>query len=93
MTQTVKRAWIFLAFIKLLVSNNLIHYLCTKTMDKKTIVEMMENESLLERFMEVLIEEINNDDEAGYRNTEYSFLGSHIPTISEIIMKIRLLYI
>ena len=62
MTQTVKRAWIFLAFIKLLVSNNLIYYLCTKTMaktmDKKTIVEMMENESLLERFMEVLIEEI-----------------------------------
>ena len=58
MTQTVKRAWIFLAFIKLLVSTNLIHYLCTKTMDKKTIVEMMENESLLERFMEVLIEEI-----------------------------------
>ena len=40
MTQTVKRAWIFLAFIKLLVSTNLIHYLCTKTMDKKTIVEM-----------------------------------------------------
>ena len=64
---TVKRAWIFLAFIKLLVSNNLIHYLCTKTMDKKTIVEMMENESLLERFMEVLIEEINNDDEAYYK--------------------------
>ena len=39
MTQTVKRAWIFLAFIKLLVSTNLIHYLCTKTMDKNTIVE------------------------------------------------------
>ena len=36
-------------------------------MDKKTIVEMMENESLLERFMEVLIEEINNDDEATIR--------------------------
>ena len=36
-------------------------------MDKKTIVEMMENESLLERFMEVLIEEINNDDEAYYK--------------------------
>ena len=67
MTQTVKRAWIFLAFIKLLVSTNLIHYLCTKTMDKKTIVGMMENESLLERFMEVLIEEINNDDEAYYK--------------------------
>ena len=46
MTQTVKRAWIFLAFIKLLVSTNLIHYLCTKTMDKNTIVEMMECLSL-----------------------------------------------
>ena len=42
MTQAVKRAWILLAFIKLLVSTNLIHYLCTKTMDKNTIVEMME---------------------------------------------------
>lgn len=33
-------------------------------MNKKTIEEIMENESLLERFMEVLIEEINDDDEA-----------------------------
>ena len=64
MTQTVKRAWIILAFIKLLVSANLIHYLCTKTMDKKAIEEIMENESLLERFVEVLVDEINNDDEA-----------------------------
>ena len=50
-----------------LLSEPGFYYLCTKTMDKKTIVEMMENESLLERFMEVLIEEINNDDEAYYK--------------------------
>ena len=36
-------------------------------MDKKAIEEIMENESLLERFVEVLIEEINNDDEAYYK--------------------------
>ena len=30
MTQTVKRAWIFQAFIKLLVSTNLIHLSCTE---------------------------------------------------------------
>ena len=36
-------------------------------MDKKTIEEIMENESLLERFVEVLINEINNDDEAYYK--------------------------
>ena len=35
-----------------------------KKMNKKAIEEILENESLLERFMEVLIEEINNDDEA-----------------------------
>ena len=29
----------------------------------------MENEALLERFMEVLIEEINNDDEAYYKKS------------------------
>jgi hypothetical protein len=33
-------------------------------MDTKTIEEIMENESLLERFVEVLVNEINNDDEA-----------------------------
>ena len=38
-------------------------------MDKKVIKEIMENESLLERFMEVLIEEINNDDEAYYKKS------------------------
>jgi len=29
----------------------------------------MENESLLERFMEVLVDEINNDDEAYYKKS------------------------
>ena len=38
-------------------------------MDKKVIKEIMENESLLERFMEVLIEEIYNDDEAYYKKS------------------------
>lgn len=38
-------------------------------MDKKVIKEIMENEALLERFMEVLIEEINNDDEAYYKKS------------------------
>ena len=36
-------------------------------MDKKAIEKIMENESLLERFIEVLIEEINDDDEAFYK--------------------------
>ena len=44
-----------------------IRYLCTKTMDKKAIEEIMENESLLERFVEILADEINNDDEAYYK--------------------------
>ena len=36
-------------------------------MDKKAIKEIMESESQLERFMEVLLDEINNDDEAYYK--------------------------
>jgi len=39
-------------------------YLCTKTMDKKAIEEILENEGMLERFVETLVDEINNDDEA-----------------------------
>ena len=42
-------------------------YLCTKTMDKKAIEELLESEGLLERFMMTLIDEINNDDEAYYK--------------------------
>lgn len=36
-------------------------------MDKKAIMVIMEDEALLERFMEVLLDEINNDDEAYYK--------------------------
>lgn len=36
-------------------------------MDKKAIEEIMANDALLERFMEILVEEINNDDEAYYK--------------------------
>ena len=67
MKQIVKQAWIILAFIKMFVYNNSIYYLCTKTMDKKAIKKIMESESQLERFMEVLLDEINNDDEAYYK--------------------------
>ena len=49
---------------KLFVSLEPIHYFCTKTMDKKAIEEILESEGLLERFMETLVDEINNDDEA-----------------------------
>lgn len=38
-----------------------------KIMDKKAIEEIMANDALLERFMEILVEEINNDDEAYYK--------------------------
>ena len=34
-----------------------------KTMNKKAIEEILESEGLLERFMETLVDEINNDDE------------------------------
>ena len=33
-------------------------------MDKKAIEEVLKNEGLLERFVETLVDEINNDDEA-----------------------------
>lgn len=36
-------------------------------MDKKAIEEIMANDALLERFMEILVDEINNDDEAYYK--------------------------
>lgn len=35
-----------------------------KTMDKKAIEEILENEGMLEKFVETLVDEINNDDEA-----------------------------
>lgn len=36
-------------------------------MDKKAIEEIIANDALLERFMEILVDEINNDDEAYYK--------------------------
>lgn len=36
-------------------------------MDKKAIEEVMENEGLLEKFVETLLDEINNDDEPYYK--------------------------
>ena len=36
-------------------------------MDKKAIEEIIANDALLERFMEIIVDEINNDDEAYYK--------------------------
>ena len=60
----VKQAWNSLAIAKWFGSFGRSCYLCTKTMDKKAIEEVLKNECLLERFVETLVEEINNDDEA-----------------------------
>ena len=38
-----------------------------KKMNTNNILTILESEDLLERFVEVLIEEINNDDEALYK--------------------------
>ena len=63
----VKQAWIILDCYKLFVCTKLIDYLCEKIMDKKAIEEIMANDALLERFMEILVDEINNDEEAYYK--------------------------
>ena len=60
----VKQAWNSLAIAKWFGSFGRSCYLCTKTMDKKAIEEVLNNEGLLERFVETLVDEINNDDEA-----------------------------
>ena len=36
-------------------------------MDKKAIDEILKSEGLLEKFVETLVDEINNDDEAYYK--------------------------
>jgi hypothetical protein len=36
-------------------------------MDKKMLKEVLSNEDMLERFMETLVDEINNDDEVYYK--------------------------
>ena len=60
----VKQAWKSLAIAKWFGGFSRSCYLCTKTMNKKAIEEILESEGLLERFVETLVEEINNDDEA-----------------------------
>ena len=62
--QHVKQTWNSLAIAKWFGSSIWSSYLCTKTMDKKAIEEVLKNECLLERFVETLVDEINNDDEA-----------------------------
>ena len=51
----------------MLVGTNSIRYLYIKTMDNKIVEEIIANDALLERFMEILVDEINNDDEAYYK--------------------------
>ena len=63
-TKRVKLTWNSLAIAKWFGSSSRSCYLCTKTMDKKAIEEILESEGLLERFVETLVDEINNDDEA-----------------------------
>ena len=46
-------------------------------MNKKAIEEILESEGLLERFMETLVDEINNDDEAYGKNTLQRILQKH----------------
>ena len=60
----VKQAWNSLAIAKWFGSFGRSCYLCTKTMDKKAVEEVLKNECLLEGFVETLVDEINNDDEA-----------------------------
>ena len=62
--EDVKQAWNSLAIAKWFGSSIWSCYLCTKTMNKKAIEDVLKNEGLLERFVETLVDEINNDDEA-----------------------------
>ena len=57
-------SWHFLNSLDILAeTSNFV----AKTMNNSNILTTLENEELLERFAEVLIEEINNDDEALYK--------------------------
>ena len=60
----VKQAWNSLAIAKWFGGSSRSCYLCTKTMDKKAIEEILKSERMLEKFVETLVDEINNDDEA-----------------------------
>lgn len=47
--------------------SNKVTTFAQKKMNKKAIEEVLNSEGLLERFVETLIDEINNDDEAYYK--------------------------
>ena len=57
-------SWYFLNCLAVLAeTSNFV----AKKMNTSNILTILENEDLLEKFAEVLIEEINNDDEALYK--------------------------
>ena len=62
-TEGVKQVWKSMAIAKWFGSSRWNSYLCTKTMNRKAIEEVMKSEGLLERFVETLLDEINIDDE------------------------------
>jgi hypothetical protein len=45
-------------------------------MDNQKIQELLDSDALLERFMEVLMEEINSDDEPYYKKARQLLLAS-----------------
>ena len=57
-------SWIFINCLAVLAE---ISNFVAKKMNTNNILTILESEDLLERFVEVLIEEINNDDEALYK--------------------------
>lgn len=58
------KSWIFIKCLVILAdTSNFV----AKKMNASNIQTILENEDLLERFVEVLIDEINNDDEALYK--------------------------
>jgi len=63
-TERVKLPWNSLAIAKWFGSFSQCLYLCTKKMDKKAIENILKSEEMLERFVETLVDEVNNDDEA-----------------------------
>ena len=63
-------SWYFLNCLAVLAeTSNFV----AKKMNTSNILTILENEDLLERFAEVLIEEINNDDEALYNTQQGRF--------------------
>jgi hypothetical protein len=63
-------SWYFLNCLAVLAeTSNFV----AKKMNTSNFLTILENEDLLERFAEVLIEEINNDDEALYNTQQGLF--------------------